>query len=267
MTSRDQPSLGDAERDAIATANPQLKVHISLAERAHNLVGDAVRKAVGTPAASIPPARKVASLLMMQLSNHLRCAIILSVRGYPAQTCVLTASIYEAAFAVMAIAANDKAAESWLAHDDPNRSFQEVTKLTAEGLRNLMLLPQQPKPKSDLTRIVERNYVVYRQLCWPKHLNPMFVQRHSRRDGGRGKLFNGPDTSDEAVKVACFALEHGAILAASAAAVYLTAHVSLDLRPALVEEVNHLHRDLNNLRDDAIKKWGSKNPFAKQWRV
>ncbi len=259
-------SLGDAEREALTALMPQLKEHTSAAERSLNLIATALDIAAGPPRARIQPALKVSSLLMAQLLNHLRCSMILSLRGYPAQVCVLTASIYEAAFAVMAIGSDDRVATKWLAHDDPNRSYEEVRKITKAGLANLIPLSPSSR-KIDLERQTEVNYVVYRQLCWPKHLNPMFVQRHSRRDSGRGQLFNGPDASDEGLKLACFGLEHGASLAACAGAVYLSAYVPQELRTGLVKDWNQLNRDLNSLRDRSIKRWGTENPFPRKWRV
>jgi hypothetical protein len=264
MTS--EKSLGDSEREAHTTLMPQLKEHISATERSFNFIATVLNIAAGPPRERIQPALKASSMLMAQMLNHLRCSMLLSLRGYPAQVCVLTASIYEAAFAVMAIGSDDRVARKWLEHDDPNRSYEEIRKITKAGLANVIPLSQSSR-KIDLERQTEVNYVVYRQLCWPKHLNPMFVQRYSRRDSGRGALFNGPDASDEGLKLASFALVNGAAFASSAGAVYLSAYVPQEQRTGLIRDWNQLNRDLSSLRDRSIKRWGTKNPFPKKWRI
>jgi hypothetical protein len=261
-----EKSLGDSEREAHTVLAPQLKEHISATERSLNLIATALNIAAGPPRARIQPALKATSMLMAQMLNHLRCSMLLSLRGYSAQVCVLTASIYEAAFAVMAIGSDDQVATKWLEHDDPNRSYGEIRRITKAGLVNVIRLSPAPD-KIDLEWQTEMNYVVYRQLCWAKHLNPMFVRQYSRRDSGRGPLFNGPDASEEGLKLASFALGHGAAHAASACAVYFSAYVPSELRTDLIRDWTQLSRDLSSLRERSLKRWGTKNPFPQKWRV
>lgn len=260
--------ISESEREAMRILLPELDAHMSLSLRSFNLVGRVGASPPPAPLEQVPLSRRVSSVLMAHLSNHLRCSAMVAIRGYPAQSCALAASVYEAAFGVMAIASDDVRARKWVDHNDPNSLVFPVKKLTRDGLLNVTTLQGRTGPTEDeIEQLTERRYTVYRQLCWPKHLNPIFVRIHSVSvEAGRVWVNNGPDSSEDAVRALWFGLEHACGLAASACAVFIEHHVPKENRAPLTAEVNETISAAIHLNRLAAERWGTENPFPEKWR-
>jgi len=70
-----------------------------------------------------------------------------------------------------------------------------------------------------------------------KHANPLLQTQHGcRMDGGNIVVVNGPDFSEAAVRVAWFALEHGAGLAFVALASFISNHVPHEKKTDLMKQ-------------------------------
>lgn len=201
-----------------------------LSQQAFNLSGRALEESI-VHQGVVRQAQKAAWALMAQLLGHLRCSALVVARGYPSQACALTASVYEAAFTIMAIGTDDALAQRWIDHDDPNRPFLAAKELTRMGLVNLNSLGRHPtQTEEELKEQLECNYSVYRQLCWPKHLNPLYVKTASvQHETGGFRILSGPDTSDFAIRVIWYAIEHGAGLLAAA----VTLVASEQIKPSI----------------------------------
>lgn len=261
-------SLGDLERDAVAKLEPELRDHIELSQRAFNLAGGALEEST-LGQAEVSQARKAAWALMAQLLGHLRCSALVAVRGYPSQACALAASVYEAAFTIMAIGTDDTLAQRWIDHDDPNRPFLPAKELTRLGLANFKSLKSGgTETEAESSIKVERNYSVYRQLCWPKHLNPLYVKNASlQAESGGFRIVSGPDTSDFAIRVIWYALEHGAGLVAAAVATLIVNYLPSHRRRSFNDEMVAFGRRLVELSDRAKGRWGTENPFPEKWPI
>ncbi len=253
------PTLADLERDATQVLEPELREHGLLNERVFNAIGEAANLAPDLPLLQVSQSRKVATVLLLRMRDDLRCAGLLALRGYQLQACTLVASIYEAAFTIATIDSDDDLAQEWIDHDDPNRPFKQALTLTEMALRKLGI----PDPEKHAAL----RYLVYRQLCLAKHLNPVFQrQRGLKLHGRQVSVKSGPDTSEEGVREAWFALEHAAGLAFVATASFVQNHVPAKSRAGLTEKLKSIEADVSSLSAKAQMRWGTEPPF-KKWKI
>jgi hypothetical protein len=265
-------SLGDAEREALGELESELNDHLALTMRVFNLVQRALGLFGSSPLRQVPAWRLVATSLLLRLLNDLRCASLLAARGYASQACSLTASVYEATVTVLSIGRDNARAEKWIEHDDPVRWFDKIPSLTRKAIRNLASI--KPGPIADPAQEANRMYLTYRQLCLPKHLNPVFERQRGYvvdTRGGTWAVLPGPDTSDAGVRAAWFALERGADCAFKALAGFVTNAAyelpdSEDLRRVKADMIS-IGEELLRLNKRAVDRWGSENPFPNRWKV
>lgn len=83
LEQRSAESLEAAERKAIRVLAAELSNHLSLTEKAFNLVGKVVSTLPEHTVAEISQSRKVATALLVRLSNDLRCAALVACRTRP----------------------------------------------------------------------------------------------------------------------------------------------------------------------------------------
>jgi hypothetical protein len=251
-------SLETAERHALSMLGAELSEHLSLTENAFNLIGAAISSLPELPIRDMPESLKVATTLLIRLSNDLRSASLLAIRGYCLQALTLVGSMYEAAYTIAAIGSDDVLADEWISHDDPKRTYGQVQNLTREGLAKL------GAPDVDTQTAIE--YRVYRQLCLAKHSNPLLQTKHGNQIEGKSVVaVNGPDLSESAVRAAWFALEHAAGLAFIALASFISNHVSDEKRADLMKEAYAVGVGRKALETSAKARWGTENPFVGKW--
>lgn len=159
--------LEAAERQAVSALAGELAGHLALTEKAFNLIGVAVSSLPEVVVRDLSQSRKVVTALLVRLSNDLRSAVLLAVRGYALQAATLVASMYETAYTIAAVGSNDNLADDWINHDDPTKPFRQVQDLTSAGLVKLGV------PNADAQAKIE--YRTYRQLCLAKHVNPLLT--------------------------------------------------------------------------------------------
>ena len=96
--------------------------------------------------------------------------------------------------------------------------------MVEQGLKNL--------GHPSVSKQTEVEYRVYRQLCMPKHTNPLFQMEHGYiiREGEVAAM-NGPNTSEDSVRAAWFAMEHATALTFIA----LISFVKFHLGRAIIE--------------------------------
>ena len=251
-------SLGQAEVQAMDTLDAQFRDHALLTEGAFNLIGEVLGRTPETSLREVSQSRKVLTALLARLSNDLRSAALLSLRGYPIQAAALVASMYEVAYTIAYIGSDDSLAQEWIDHDDPTRLFHQVKDLTKKVLAKLGV--------PDVERQTDRQYRVYRQLCMAKHVNPLFQMQHAYqlRDGHVVSM-NGPDTSESAIRAAWFALEHATRLGFLAVASYVESHISIDQRGDLKNKIETIGARSQELARKAAQRFGTEDPFPGKW--
>jgi len=260
MDGERKTDVGDAERQAIQKLDSELRSHGIVSQRAYNLMGTVLARMPETRLRDVSQSRKVATSLLVRVQNDLRCASLLALRGYPDQACTLVASIYEAAMTIAVVGSDDCVAQEWIDHDDPNKPFRSIQKITRDALERLGA----PEPEKN----AERNYTIYRQLCMAKHLNPLLLgQRGYEVVGNSISIGGGPDTSECGVRIAQFALERGIGFAFTATAIFAKEHLKGVETGDLTQQLGELDRDVMALNEDAAKRWGTDNPYPESWKI
>jgi hypothetical protein len=99
-----------------------------------------------------------------------------------------------------------------------------------------------------------------------KHANPLLQSRFGHEVQDQAVVFsNGPDASEQSVRVAWFALEHAAGLACVAMSSFLACHLDPSVRAALNAELANLEQRRGQLNDLAKARWGTEDPFPGKW--
>lgn len=260
METEKESDLGEVERRAIDRLDSELRAHGMLSQKAYNLIGRILTRMPELKLPDVTQSRKVTTALLVRVQNDRRCASLLALRGYPDQACTLVASIYEAAMTIAIVGSDDSVAQEWIEHDDPNRPFRNIQKMTLEALEKL--------GAPDVQRNAERNYTIYRQLCMAKHLNPLLLtDRAYEVAENRISIGNGPDTSETGVRIAQFALERGIGFAFTAAAIYGKEQLKRVEISDLLKELAEIDRRVMALNEEAAKRWGTDNPYPEKWKI
>ena len=251
-------SLGEAEQQASDELRPVLAAHSSVSERAFNTVGLVLGAAPELPHAQVRLSRKVATVLMVRLSNDLRGVALLALRGYSLQAAALAASMFEVAHCIGYIGSDDSRAEAWVNHQDPTKPFRSVKSLTEDVAKDLGL--------DDPAKASAVQYRVYRQLCLAKHSNPLLQKDHGHYANEEAVVaMNGPDTSEESTRVARFSLEHATRFTILSLASFLDHHVPDEKRKPLVERLGQIQQEVKSLAQAAIAAYGNDDPFPGEW--
>jgi len=245
--------LGDAERRAMKVLEAELSKHAALTELIFNVIGMVLSRAPETPIRNVPQSRKVVTNLFIRLSNDLRSASLLALRGYPVQAASLVASIYEVAYTMVAIGRDNKIAQQWIDYDDPTQLFRKIKTLTRDGLAKLGVLNRCQ---------ADTEYCVYQQLCMAKHANPRFQRQHGYQLKNRNVVaVNGPDVSQAAIRAAWFALENSARLAFIALKSFVENYIAPEVPDDLMKQVKTIDAALNELKTAGIARYGNKDPL------
>jgi hypothetical protein len=127
-------SIAEAESGAARALEPRLRDHLQINSDVYNFFGLVLEGAPDASLQDVTQARKVTSCLLVRIANDLRCIGVVSLHGYADQACALAASVYEAAFAAIAIGEEETLAQEWIDHSDPNHPFRFVRDLTLMGM-------------------------------------------------------------------------------------------------------------------------------------
>jgi transcriptional regulator with XRE-family HTH domain len=252
--------FGDVEREAMQRLENELSRHAELTRLIFNAIYSALGRLPTIPVSEMPQAKKVVTALLIRLANDLRSAALLALRGYPLQSAALVSSIYETTYTIAYIGSDEGRAQQWIDHDDPTQPFKNIRALTKETILRLGL----PKPED----FIAKQYLIYRQLCMAKHANPLLQQHHGiRREGTYWIASIGPDVTEDAVRVAWFALEHASGLGLMALKSFAIEHLALKADDELRNELEALDRCWQDLHDAAVTRWGTNDPFPGKWKV
>jgi hypothetical protein len=162
-------------------------------------------------------------------------------------------SLVEAAWTVGYIGCDDGLAQEWVRHDDPRNLFRPIWTMLTGMLRQQGVVGDQQ---------VEAHYRIYRQLCWAKHVNPLFQQAHGIQTDGEGyQIFNGPDTSDQGKLSAWFALEQAVRFFGMAMKTFAVAHLPGEVSDAVVARASTLMHGVKAVATQRAARWHVKDPF------
>jgi hypothetical protein len=221
-------SLDDVEEAAIKANDAELRGHLALAASAAKVIGRVMDMSTLKPWDDVSLAERVGLALLVRVHNDLRCAALVGARGYPLQAATQIAPAFEAAYAVAHIGSSEDRAREWVEHQDASElpsSFGRVKTL----IRGVLRADGFVDP--ELKRVVEREYAHYRQLCGPKHANPVLQRGFGRRVTETSvEILTGPDLRDDSTRMVWFALGSGVRLAGLAVRAFGLAHLTAEQR-------------------------------------
>jgi len=255
--------LPDAEFKAMQLLQDELKEHLNLAEFAHDTISLVLEHLPDKPIREVPLSVRVKINLLTRMFNDLRSASLLAQRGYALQAASLVSSICEVAYTVSTIA-DEEVAREWIEYGDPTRSFKDMKNMIRDALSRVA--EKEGVDDSSLAKQVDIEYKVYRQLCLVKHANPILQSEHGfwEDDDNMGPL-TGPDTCEEAVRVAWFALEHAAGFTFVALATFVQGNLSGLIPVQLWERIVEIGNRRKKLEAQAKQRWGTEDPFPGKW--
>ena len=264
MTEDIPQSLEEAEKRARQTMQRQLEQHLKLNLLTINTMAFVLGSAPVLSLTKVKQSYKIVTLLLNRVSNDIRSAGLLAWYGYTLQATAQISNCYESAFAVAFMGSNDEEAQRWIDHNDPTTSpFGNIKDLTRKALQNLNV--------PDVNGQTTREYITYRQLCWAKHANPI-LQKSFGLESKENKivLFNGPDTSEESIRVGCYALEYSAHLAYLALCSFIDNHLT-SIPDHTMLTIKHrlttLGSEKHLLAEFSMKRFGDTDPFPGRWKT
>jgi hypothetical protein len=208
--------IAAAEREVGEAFATELASHVDLAGRLTDSCGrliDRVKDAPGEMSAI-----HVCAILLARLITDLQAVVHLIRRGYAAPALSLTAGLFEMAYMLMYIGADEERAEKWAVHADSKRASPWSVKTTIEGVAQSMGADE---------KIVEREYEgIYRDVNMAKHGNPMAIGDVGLIATDEGVLIlAGPHLSNPTRRWARTAMSHANQYVRLAAMRFYTNHV------------------------------------------
>jgi hypothetical protein len=188
-------------------------------------------------------------MILMRITDFLRCIQMLTVKGYPEQAGTLAASIFELGHTAATFHhAPDKAAV-WVRADSIK---QQMPKGLGGHWKDVVTANSDHLGDGTCA---ESEYQVYQQLCWMKHSLPKM--QDMRVEQGEVALLFGPYTDERSINHAWFTLEHARRLAELVIALLLPDYGSVEAKAAL----HAIGEQRAHLREKARMRFGLDNPF------
>lgn len=243
-------SVQEAENEASGKFWPDLQAHVNYLSGVYSLAFAMQGAIRGKRIADIPDVTRAQLMILMRITDFLRCIQLLTVKCYPEQAGTLAASIFELAHTAGLFTRLPEEATQWLhAH-----SIKEQVPRTLFGVNWRDLVTANCEYFGAPAR-AEPEYQVYEQLCWMKHSLPKMQDMRVDQDGV--SLIFGPHTDVRALSHAWFSMEHAGRLSEFVMALLVDQLGTDETRV----ELRALARENARLRDMAIARFGQGNPF------
>lgn len=259
-----KPLIRTQELSTSQVMQEKLATHLRLNTLTLDTMAFTVNSFPPTPLSECKQSSKVVLMLLNRMSGDIRTAGLLSCLGYPLQATALIADCHESAFTVLCIGSDDALGNKWINHDDPKK-VGNVKDVIRKGYENLKMANK----VADVDLETEREYKTYRTLCQAKHTNPLLQKLHGlREEGNRFILTNNPDSSEEAISLASWTLEHAAHLAYRALQGFVENHLTMIPETRLKEvreRIEILGKSVSETVTAGIEKYGDTDPFPGKW--
>lgn len=244
-------SIQETENAASEKLFPDLKEHLNYVNDAYNLAFKVQMGIDGKRLADIADVARAQLMILMRITDYLRCIQLLAIKGYPEQAGTLAASVFELAHTAVFFGYSPDKAKEWL----------QATSIKQQAPRNIPGANWKDVVKANCERggapgNIEAEYQVYQQLCWMKHSLPkMQDMRVEAKD--QVSLIFGPYTDERSINHAWFAMEHAGRLTE-----FVIAFLMNDLgTDETRSELHALGERRSALTKRAIERFGQENPF------
>ena len=244
------PSVQEDEEQATIKVWPDLQAHVNYLSEVYTLAFKIQQSIDGKRIADIPDVTRAQLVILMRITDFLRCIQLLAVKCYPEQAGTLAASIFELTHTAVLFSRSPTEATQWLR---ANSIKQQVPrKLFGSNWKELVKANCEHYGGADRS---EAEYQVYEQLCWMKHSLPKMQDMRVEEDGVR--LIFGPHTDERALSHAWFAMEHAGRLTELVTAMLMDGLGTEETK----ETLKMLSAKNAELRELAIARFGQESPF------
>ena len=229
---------------------PEIQGHVNYLDDVYNLCFEVQYKMNDKKRSEFSDIYYAQMMILIRITDFLRCIQLLVVKGYPEQAGTLTASIFELAHTAVYFSYNADATKKWLIADSIKEDIKKVL-----GLNWFELVKKNVEQFNGGDH--DKEYKVYKQLCWLKHSLPKMQAMLSEQGG---VCFNvGPYGDERSINHAWFSIEHAGGLAEFVLS-------ALDKPPdeitSLIEnKLGKVTKVRKTLHDRAIERFGTDNPF------
>lgn len=231
---------------------PDLQAHLNYLNETYNLAFVVQKCLDGQLIADIPDLARAQFMILMRISDFVRCIQLLCVKGYPEQGGTLAASVFELAHTALFLERDSAKATDWL----NARSIEDQMPKGILGTNWREVVRMSIEDLGDDPTAVEREYQVYTQLCWMKHSLPKMQDMWVERDGKVGLIF-GPYSDERSINHAWFAIEHSGRLTEMVIGLLVAKFGDEELAKTL----NGLTQVRDSLRQSAVARFGDASPF------
>lgn len=240
-------AIEEVERDVTERLRGDLADYRALVAVGWNMVGDLLSRAAAH-SAELTHAGKIGMPLLARIQADLRATMRVAETGYALPALTLASSLHENAYISMYIGDSDERAREWMEHQKTHKQYPEC------GHANVI---QAVAPQFGLTADqIERERIVYSQLCWAKHGNPILQRTYGIEQVEKNVLVHQiPYYSQETVRFCRFAIFHAVRPVASAGLVFALQHLADEDFCVIRKTFNQLGDEFKRLgeRDDLYR--------------
>jgi hypothetical protein len=243
-------TVQQAEDQAMDKVWPDLQAHVNYLSEVYSLAFKIQMAISGKRIADISDVARAQLMILMRITDFLRCIQLLALKGYPEQAGTLAASIFELSHTAVLFSRSPGEGTQWLR---ANSIKQQVPrKLFGANWKDLVRANSEHYGAAEHA---EPEYQVYEQLCWMKHSLPKMQDMRVEEDGV--SLIFGPHTDERALSHAWFAMEHAGRLTEFVIAQLINEFGTEETRTTL----HALVTKNTELRNVAIARFGQESPF------
>lgn len=244
------PLVQEDEEKATEKLWPELQEHVNYLSEVYTLAFNIQNSIAGKRIGDIPDLVRAQLMILMRITDFLRCIQLLVVKCYPEQASTLAASVFELAHTAVLFSRSPDEAREWLR---ANSIKQQVPRdLFGTNWRELV---RENCEHYGEARLADAEYQVYEQLCWMKHSLPKMQDMRVEEDGV--SVIFGPHTDERSVNHSWFAMEHAGRLTEFVASLLMPSLSTEETRSALKVLVAKRQQLFNK----AIARFGRQNPF------
>lgn len=228
---------------------PEIQDHLNYLNEVYNLCFAVQFAMNGKNVSEFSKVYYAQMIILIRITDFIRCIQLLTIKGYPEQAGTLAASIFELAHTAVHFSYNQNATEKWLSANS-----------ISEQIRNIIGLNWEQLVKANVEHFGggdhKNEYRVYKQLCWLKHSLPKMQVMIREDDGVR---FNfGPYSDERSISHSWFSMEHAGRLTEFLLSLLDSPSEISSLIKGHLDKVTQMR---NVLHERAKERFGTDNPF------
>ncbi len=238
------------EEQATQKILPEIKEHLDYLHDVYNLCFETQKLIHNRPLQDISDTIRAQMMILMRITDFLRCIEFSVFKGYPEQAGTLAASIFELAHTAIYFLHTPDVATKWLKSNSikdempwfiDERAYKNIVIKNCEYFEN---------------KNHDAEWKVYKQFCWLKHSLPKMQEMIKEKDGLRFQF--GPYTDERSINHAWFSVHHAARLAE-----FLLFYISdsFENGDSIKERLKILKVKRDKLDEKAKNRWGTDDPF------